>query len=159
MIQAKRTSDSEILAAHKAVMHLVPPPSEPEVRNLDAVAEMFGSLFVEWRGRIYEVPPVSVPVGALLTRERLLLQKLPLPMTTEEAIAEEAAICGRVQALLPRAMRPAGWRRWFWPLTRRFREPFALMSPREVGEMLGFCCACQERSRLTVMAKHASGPL
>jgi len=117
-------------------------------RNTRATLVMLDGERIEipYRGRVYEVIPVSFEDGVRLAEARATLEELDGMEPTRDSIRRYVSALRFVVALAPRYLRPRGRiRRLLWPLTR---NPFRGATDREVGELLGFFLGCRMRSRV-----------
>lgn len=101
---------------------------------------------IPYRGRVYEILPVSFTDGLKLTDVSLDLDELADAPPTRENRRRYVLALKRIVALAPKYLRPRGRaRRIFW---RFHRNPFRGATDREVGELLGFFLGCRMRSRV-----------
>jgi hypothetical protein len=101
---------------------------------------------IPYRGRIYELLPVSFQDGLRLSDLRETLEDLEHAPTTRENVLRYVAALRAVVALAPKYLRPRGRvRRVLWAFAR---NPFRGATDREVGELLGFFLGCRTRSRV-----------
>lgn len=110
--------------------------SEPEPRYVNGpeAAALDRSRFRVFRGRVYEVPPIPVPLG-------LDLFELQLQLLDGGNVAEVRRIHRELLALFKKLARPAsGLGRLFWRLAP---NPFRHASEREVRDWLDFFWLCR----------------
>jgi hypothetical protein len=101
---------------------------------------------IPYRGRIYELLPVSFRDGLRLLEMRTVLEDLEHAPTNRENVRRYVAALRAIIALAPKYLRPRGRiRRALWAFTR---NPFRGATDREVGELLGFFLGCRMRSRV-----------
>jgi hypothetical protein len=119
-------------------------------RNVGATLATLGAqrIGVAFRGRVWELLPVSFEDGLRLTVARSAVEA----MEDEGSITPEKArfyheALRSVVALAPKYLRPAGVvSRLLWRLRLR-RNPYRAATDAEVGQLLGFFLASQMRSR------------
>lgn len=125
-----------------------PRPKAERPRNVRGTLLMVDGDRVEipYRGRIYELLPVSFEDGVRLSDARATIEELEGAEPTKERIGRYVAVLRFVVSLAPKYLRPRGRvRRVFWRLTR---NPFRGATDMEVGELLGFFLGCRMRSRV-----------
>lgn len=134
--------------------YAAPPGSPLGARSVNRPRNVRATLFmvdgerveIPYRGRVYELLPVSFEDGLRLADVRGTLEELEDAKPTTENVARYRSALRFVVALAPRYLRPRGrWRRAFWALTR---NPFRHATDAEVGELLGFFLGSRMRSRV-----------
>ncbi len=123
-------------------------PSQPP-RNIGALLVLIGKgkLGLPYRGRMYELRPVSFEDGVRLAEVRSVFERIE---RTNEPSAEEfdAYLQGlrTVARMAKKYARPVGVvRRLLWTL-RFSRNPFRRATEAELGLLLGFLLGCRMRS-------------
>jgi hypothetical protein len=140
-----RPHTEERLAQVQAALEEEIRASQPELRNLEPAADLFGEAVLEYRGRTYQVPPVPFVFGVALVALQERIRRMQDAPEGADALAELHAVLREAVALFPRLVRHTGWRR---PLGRLLPNPFRTASEFEVGELLGFFSGCRMRSRV-----------
>ena len=113
---------------------------------------------IQYRGRYYDVAPVSFEDGLRLVEARaavLALEEAVGP--TAESSAAYLSSMRLIVNVAPRYLVPvARVRRLFWRLRIR-RNPFRNATDSEVGQLLGFFLTSRTMSRVRLPAPAASG--
>lgn len=120
----------------------------PRAKNARATLLLVDGERVEipYRGRVYELLPVSFEDGIKLADVRDTLEALEHARPSKENVHRYARTLRAIVAMAPKYLRPRGRvRRMLWPLTR---NPFRGASDQEVAELLGFFLGCRMRSRV-----------
>jgi hypothetical protein len=140
-----RPHTEERLAQVQAALQEELRASQPELRNLEPAAELFGEAVLEYRGRRFRVPPVPFAFGVALVGLQERIRRMQDAPEGADTLAELHAVLREAVALFPRLVRHTGWRR---PLGRLLPNPFRAASEFEVGELLGFFSGCRMMSRV-----------
>jgi hypothetical protein len=112
------------------------PQQRPEVVNAEAVAAIGATRRLVYRGRVYEVAPVSFRDGQRLQS---------ISRALDAAGSNEAATDAELDALVTSAVDL--FHRLVRPRSHRWRRnPFRGASEREVGQLLLFFHSCRFRS-------------
>lgn len=132
----------------QAAMRAEAAEAAPEIVGTGAVRELDEGRVLVYRGRAYHVPPVPYVAA-------LRLQELAAALGD---VREDPAEAGRIMRdavrIFGRLCRPIGPRRWLYRLLpNRFRHA----SPREVGQLLGFCLSATTCSRVRFPSRSAAG--
>ena len=148
----QRDDAQEELRARLGVEERRPPAP---VKNRPALVYLTDPLRVPYRGRLYELPPVSYMDGVRITDIMSQLEDPDLEEEKRLTAMQDAA------ALIRRLVTPDRDRGWWlrlrWKL-RLVRNPFrpAVATEMEIGELLGFLAWCRTMS--SVRRSFSSAP-
>lgn len=119
-------------------------PPEVSYVNVETLAAMYEDSPYVFDGRLYDVPPVSVPDGARVVALAARLEAMK-GKHINEVSSELDRVFRQGVKLFKRLMKPRHVPRWFWRWC--MRNPFTRMSEREFATALAFLALCRMRSR------------
>ncbi|HYC31120.1 MAG TPA: hypothetical protein VEB59_02470 [Gemmatimonadales bacterium] len=116
----------------------------PEPRNLALALSLGEAEVLQFRNRVFRVPPVPYPSGLRLQAILRRLERLKGLPEDEAMLTELLGLLHEAVQLFHSLVRPATlWDRLFWRLRA---NPFLHATETEVGELLGFFSVCRTSS-------------
>jgi hypothetical protein len=118
-----------------------------DLKNVGTVLALEASGRFAYRGKSYVVPPVPYTQGLQLHQIFLRLQALGSKQENEAALQELFSLMSAAVMLFKGLVRPTSW----WQrLTWRWQQPFADVTEKEVGELMGFFFVCRMKSSIVI---------
>lgn len=149
-----KPSEASKVKASQARLQGMFKPQKSEVKNIDPAMNLESTSIMQFRGRLYRVPPVGWQAGLELQRQYLKLQDLQrkedqIPddkyASSIEHLKEMEILMNRMFRFFKSLCSPMSW----WEtITWRFRDPFQDATQQELGEMLGFFFECRTKSSI-----------
>lgn len=154
MIEFRRRSEAEVLAAHARARETQPRVRQPVPHNARVVASIGDDALLRFGTRYYLVPPVSADDGGLLLEYQARIGELAgRESPTRQDYADMRAVIRASVDLMGRLTRPHRYRaKWGRGLLARLawrfrRNPFRSATAAEVGWLLGFFSTRRTRLR------------
>lgn len=132
----------------------------PDVRNLQAANSLVAIDVLEFRSRVFIIPPLPWRLGSAMLKLSLECRKIPNYHDAEHRLAEEMRVCDEAITLFNRAVIPVGWKgfvaRWIpggrWFVRNVLGNPFYNASIYEVQQLLLFFSTCRTTSSVRLGA-------
>jgi hypothetical protein len=148
-----RATDPLKLAQAQEKLRKLAVDTTPDVRNLQAANSLVAIDILEFRGRVFVVPPLPWRLGSALLKLSLECKKIPNLPDAEARLKEELRICDEASTLFNRAVVPVGWKGVLarvpggrWVVQKVLANPFFEASIYEVQQLLLFFSTCRTTS-------------